>query len=258
MQAPARAVDLGADLYRLWRARHVREGRDWLERALLAGGPDVTPAVRASGLFAAAWLAHFQGDYAAQRRMADECLAAAQVGRRAAHPGARALRRPGRAARRRPGGGRGVLPREPGPLRAPRRRHRRCHRQQRPRRDRPRAWGARRGAGALRASAGAMAGDGRCDGRRARRPQPGSGGARCRRPSARRRPPARVAGGERRDGRPQSARRRRWPRSSPWPPSASRAPPPPRSTARRRRRWRPPGSCSTPSTLRRSRGPTRC
>ena len=79
VQAPARAVDLGADLYRLWRARHVREGRDWLERALLAGGPDVTPAVRASGLFAAAWLAHFQGDYAAQHRMADECLAAAQA-----------------------------------------------------------------------------------------------------------------------------------------------------------------------------------
>ena len=44
---PARALDLGADLYRLWSARHVREGRDWLERALRAGGPDVPPAVRA-------------------------------------------------------------------------------------------------------------------------------------------------------------------------------------------------------------------
>ena len=29
-------------------ARHVREGRDWLERALRAGGPDVPPAVRAA------------------------------------------------------------------------------------------------------------------------------------------------------------------------------------------------------------------
>jgi DNA-binding CsgD family transcriptional regulator len=77
-QAPWRAVDLGGDLYRLWAARHVREGRDWLERALRAGGPDVPPDVRARALFAGVWLAHFQGDYGARGRLADECLAAAQ------------------------------------------------------------------------------------------------------------------------------------------------------------------------------------
>ena len=76
---PARALDLGAGLFRFWSARHVREGRDWLERALRAAGPDVPPAVRARALFAATWLAHFQGDYGARRRMADECLAAAQL-----------------------------------------------------------------------------------------------------------------------------------------------------------------------------------
>ena len=29
---PARAVELAADLFGLWRTRHVREGREWLER----------------------------------------------------------------------------------------------------------------------------------------------------------------------------------------------------------------------------------
>ena len=77
-QAPGRALDLCGDLYRLWSARHVREGRDWLDRALRAAGRDVSPAVRARALFAATWLAHFQGDYDARRRTADECLAAAQ------------------------------------------------------------------------------------------------------------------------------------------------------------------------------------
>jgi non-specific serine/threonine protein kinase len=77
-QAPWRAVDLCGDLYRLWSARHVREGRDWLDRALRAGGTAAPPAVRARALFAATWLAHFQGDYDARRRMADECLAAAR------------------------------------------------------------------------------------------------------------------------------------------------------------------------------------
>jgi DNA-binding CsgD family transcriptional regulator len=63
----------------LWNARHVREGRDWLERALRAAGRDATPAVRARALFAAVWLAHFQGDYGARGRLADECLAAARA-----------------------------------------------------------------------------------------------------------------------------------------------------------------------------------
>jgi predicted ATPase/DNA-binding CsgD family transcriptional regulator len=77
-QAPERAVDLCADLFRLWQTRHVREGRDWLERALRAAGAEAAPAGRARGLFCATWLAHFQGDYAARDRMADECLAAAR------------------------------------------------------------------------------------------------------------------------------------------------------------------------------------
>src|SRR6185312_1872667 len=75
---PARAVQLCADLYRFWGTRHVREGRDWLERALTAGGADVPPAVRAAALSAATWLAEYQGDAIARRRMADECLAAAR------------------------------------------------------------------------------------------------------------------------------------------------------------------------------------
>jgi predicted ATPase/DNA-binding CsgD family transcriptional regulator len=77
-QAPSRATDLGADLYRLWSTRHVREGRDWLDRALRAGGADVPPAVRARALFAAVWLAHFQGDYGARGRLAADCLTAAR------------------------------------------------------------------------------------------------------------------------------------------------------------------------------------
>jgi predicted ATPase/DNA-binding CsgD family transcriptional regulator len=79
VRAPPRALELGADLHRLWSARHVREGRDWLERALRAAGPDAAPAVRAPALFAAVWLAHFQGDYGARGRLADECLTAAQA-----------------------------------------------------------------------------------------------------------------------------------------------------------------------------------
>jgi predicted ATPase/DNA-binding NarL/FixJ family response regulator len=77
-QAPGQAVDLCGDLYRLWGARHIREGRIWLERSLRAAGPDAPPAARARALFSATWLAHYQGDYAARGRMADECLTAAR------------------------------------------------------------------------------------------------------------------------------------------------------------------------------------
>jgi non-specific serine/threonine protein kinase len=79
VRAPPRALELCVDLHRLWNARHVREGRDWLERALRAAGRDATPALRARALFAAVWLAHFQGDYGARGRLADECLAAARA-----------------------------------------------------------------------------------------------------------------------------------------------------------------------------------
>ncbi|HEX6620043.1 MAG TPA: tetratricopeptide repeat protein [Solirubrobacteraceae bacterium] len=75
--SPERALELCADLYRLWQARHVREGGDWLERAL-GVATDAPPATRVRALFAAIWLAHYQGDYAARARMARECLAAAR------------------------------------------------------------------------------------------------------------------------------------------------------------------------------------
>jgi predicted ATPase/DNA-binding CsgD family transcriptional regulator len=78
-QAPGRAVGLCGDLFRFWQARHVREGRIWLERTLRVAGPDAPPAARARALFCATWLAHYQGDYAARARMADECLAAARA-----------------------------------------------------------------------------------------------------------------------------------------------------------------------------------
>jgi DNA-binding NarL/FixJ family response regulator len=72
-------VQLAGDLYRLWQARHVREGRDWLDRALHAGAADAPPAALVRALFAAVWLAHFQGDYVARGRLADECLVAARA-----------------------------------------------------------------------------------------------------------------------------------------------------------------------------------
>ena len=80
VREPERAVDLCADLFRLWQARHVREGRDWLDRALGAAGPGAPPSARARGLFCATWLAHFQGDLEARGRLADACLAAAREG----------------------------------------------------------------------------------------------------------------------------------------------------------------------------------
>jgi DNA-binding CsgD family transcriptional regulator len=77
--APVEALDLAADLYRLWQSRHVREGRDWTERALNAAGDDVAPTARARACFCAVCLAHFQADAATQLRLADECLAAAEA-----------------------------------------------------------------------------------------------------------------------------------------------------------------------------------
>ena len=206
-QAPGRALDLCGDLYRLWSARHVREGRDWLDRALRAAGRDVSPAVRARALFAATWLAHFQGDYDARRRTADECLAAAQS---ADDPLllARALYVTGVA----------LIEEDPA---AAAERYREslalCQRLG----DDIGIATASNDLGEIARAAGALdeaqahygraldlwRANGRCDGRRARSPQPGSGRARRRRPCACRRAAARVAGGERRDGRPSPAGR---------------------------------------------------
>jgi predicted ATPase/DNA-binding CsgD family transcriptional regulator len=77
--APVEALNLAADLYRLWQSRHVREGRDWVERTLHAAGDDAAPTARARACFYAVCLAHFQADTATQLRLADECLAAAEV-----------------------------------------------------------------------------------------------------------------------------------------------------------------------------------
>jgi predicted ATPase/DNA-binding CsgD family transcriptional regulator len=77
--APVEALDLAADLYRLWQSRHVREGRDWVERTLNAAGDDAAPTARARACFYAVCLAHFQADAATQLRLADECFAAAEA-----------------------------------------------------------------------------------------------------------------------------------------------------------------------------------
>ena len=77
--APARAVGLAVDLTGLWETRHVAEGRRWVQRALAAGGDELAPATRASGLWTAAMLAHYQGDYEAERPLAVASLAAARV-----------------------------------------------------------------------------------------------------------------------------------------------------------------------------------
>jgi predicted ATPase/DNA-binding NarL/FixJ family response regulator len=77
--APDRAVGLAVDLTGLWETRHVTEGREWVRRALDAGGDDLAPARRASGLWTAALLAHYQGDYAAERPLAVASLAAARA-----------------------------------------------------------------------------------------------------------------------------------------------------------------------------------
>ncbi len=63
-QNPAVGLRLAGALWPFWRMRfHAGEGRDWLERALAAGPPGVTPA-RARALLGAGTLAWALGDYA--------------------------------------------------------------------------------------------------------------------------------------------------------------------------------------------------
>jgi predicted ATPase/DNA-binding CsgD family transcriptional regulator len=78
--APGESVDLAAHLTSLWKARHVREGREWTERALAAAGEDLAGDRRARGLWTAALLAGFQGDREPQKRLAAESVAAARTG----------------------------------------------------------------------------------------------------------------------------------------------------------------------------------
>ena len=150
--APARAVDLAVDLTGLWETRHVAEGREWVQRALDAGGDELAPATRASGLWTAAMLAHYQGD--------DDGRAAAGRGRAWRRRGppatpltlARALYiealsvvtdAPAATARYRE---------EPRAVRAPGRRCRHRHGVQRPRR--ARAGGGRRSTRRARSTSG--------------------------------------------------------------------------------------------------------
>ncbi len=203
---PERALQLCTDLYRFWGTRHVREGRDWLERALRAGGADVSPTVRAGALFAAAWLAEYQGDAGARRRMADECLAAARsagdplILARALYVSGLALMydditaseanyRESLAICEALGDDIGVAT---------------SSNDRRAGADRRRPG---RGAGPRRAGAGAVAGDGRCDRSRTRGLQHGSDGAGNGRPPTCRGSAARVADGERRGGRSPPASR---------------------------------------------------
>ncbi len=77
--APQQAVQLATDLGGLWETRHVSEGREWVERAVAAGGQDLPAGTRARGLWTAAMLAHYQGDYAGGVQHAAASLAAARL-----------------------------------------------------------------------------------------------------------------------------------------------------------------------------------
>jgi DNA-binding CsgD family transcriptional regulator/Tfp pilus assembly protein PilF len=78
--APEQALGLVVDLTGLWETRRVREGREWLGRALGAGGAGLDADQRAWGLLTAALLAHYQGDTAAARGSASDALDAARSG----------------------------------------------------------------------------------------------------------------------------------------------------------------------------------
>ncbi|HTJ76880.1 MAG TPA: tetratricopeptide repeat protein [Acidimicrobiales bacterium] len=73
---PEPALRLATALGRFWEVRgHLREGRSWLEAALVAGGGSESPALRATALNWAAVLAQHQGDYAAARGLYEHSLA---------------------------------------------------------------------------------------------------------------------------------------------------------------------------------------
>ncbi len=77
--APSRAVELATDLFGLWRTRRAREGREWVERAIVAAGDGLTAAARSRALWAAGMLACYQGDMEALRRHTAASLTAAQA-----------------------------------------------------------------------------------------------------------------------------------------------------------------------------------
>jgi predicted ATPase/DNA-binding CsgD family transcriptional regulator len=75
---PIGAVVLATDLFGLWRARRVREGREFVERALGAAGDELPADIRSRALWAAGMLACYQGDVEALRRFTTDSLAAAR------------------------------------------------------------------------------------------------------------------------------------------------------------------------------------
>jgi non-specific serine/threonine protein kinase len=75
---PAEAVDLACDLFGLWRERRIRQGREWLDRALAAAGPQLAAATRSRGLWTVAMLAGLQADAGALERASAASLAAAR------------------------------------------------------------------------------------------------------------------------------------------------------------------------------------
>jgi len=61
------ALQMGAALWRFWFARsHLSEGTGWLERVLVEGEPEPSPA-RAKALEGLGWMLQFQGEYARAR-----------------------------------------------------------------------------------------------------------------------------------------------------------------------------------------------
>jgi predicted ATPase len=74
----ASAAELCMGLWRYWRTgNHLRDGRDWLDRVLAAGG--LAAGQRAGLLYAAAILATNQDDHPTGYRLAEESLALAEA-----------------------------------------------------------------------------------------------------------------------------------------------------------------------------------
>jgi predicted ATPase/DNA-binding CsgD family transcriptional regulator len=76
--APSRAAELATDLFGLWRTRRAREGREWVERAIVAAEHDLSAPARSRALWAAGMLACYQGDMEALARFAAASLTAAR------------------------------------------------------------------------------------------------------------------------------------------------------------------------------------
>jgi predicted ATPase len=66
-------LKLAGTLWRFWWARgHLREGSEWLEKALSRAGSSATARIKA--LFGASWLSWLQGDFERVRLLSEECL----------------------------------------------------------------------------------------------------------------------------------------------------------------------------------------